>query len=49
MLMEKEDYVLLTDVDGPRCKTNMQYLESAMRAGLGFYPKNIKFKYDKQI
>ena len=49
MLIEKEDYVLLTNVDGPKCKTNLEYLESAMRIGLGVYPKNVKFKYEKSI
>lgn len=49
LLIEKEDYVLLTNVDGPKCKTNLNYLESAMRIGLGVYPKNVKFKYEKSI
>jgi hypothetical protein len=49
MLIEKEDYVLLTNVDGPRCKINLEYLESAMRIGLGSYPKNVKFKYEKTL
>lgn len=49
LLIEKEEYVLLTNVDGPRYKVNLEYLESAMRIALGYYPKNVKFKYEKSI
>ena len=45
----KEHYVLLTDTDNPRSKTNMLYLESALRVAYGYYPKNVKFKYEKSI
>lgn len=46
---EPIEYVLLTDIDGPNCKQNMLLLETSLRTGFGFWPKNIRFRYEKRI
>jgi hypothetical protein len=43
------EYVLLTDIDGHNCRQNRLLLEGALRLAYGMYPKDLKFKYEKQI
>ena len=43
------EYILLTEIDGHNNKQNRLLLESALRVAYGMYPKDIRFKYEKQI
>lgn len=42
-----EEYCLLTNIDGHKNKQNREWLEQGLRAAYGFYPKGVKYKYDK--
>lgn len=42
-----QEYSLLSNIDGPKHKQNREWLEQGLRAAYGFYPKGVKYKYDK--
>ena len=43
----QHEYVLCTDVDGPNSKENRKYLEQALRAGYGHFPKTVKYSHER--
>ncbi len=41
------EYVLCTDIDGPNDKQNRKLLEGMLRAAFNYYPKTVKFAYER--
>jgi hypothetical protein len=46
--VEKCEYVLCTNIDGPKHKENTKTLETMLRTVYGFMPKGVKFLYEKK-
>ena len=42
-----QEYALLTNIDGHKHAQNREWLEQGIRMSYGYYPKGIKYKYDK--
>lgn len=41
------EYALCTNITGPMAKENKKLLEAMLRIIYGYYPKSIRFKYDR--
>jgi hypothetical protein len=42
-----EKYGLLTNITGHKNPQNREWLEQGIRMSIGYYPKGVKYKYDK--
>ena len=45
--VEKCEYVLCTNITGPKHKENMKILETMLRTVYGHMPKGVKFSHEK--
>ena len=43
---ERMTYTLLTDIEGPKNKTNREMLEQGLRIAYGVMPRGVRYRYD---